>query len=148
MFKTIMYIYIVLVLFVTLMPFTTPFVSLNHSFMETANFIPFRDLRLHYYGAIREILLNIIMMIPFGFLYPIINKKGVIKTVITTLYFSLNIEFFQLLSVWWGSIVIRRFDVTDLITNTFGGLIGYLMFVGLKRVVTKKIKGITYNTYS
>nr|WP_240436294.1 VanZ family protein [Brevibacillus laterosporus] len=37
------------------------------------------------------------------------------------------IESSQLLSAWWGSLHSRSFDVTDLITNTFGGLIGYLI---------------------
>lgn len=32
-----------------------------------------------YYGSIREILLNVIMMIPFGFLFPIIKKSGILK---------------------------------------------------------------------
>lgn len=130
--KTIMYVYVVMVLFVTLMPFTIPFGGTNKLFMETANFIPFRDVRLKYNGAIREILLNITMMIPFGFLYPIINKKGVIKTVISTFLFSLFIESSQLLSVWWNGVNTRIFDVTDLITNTLGGLIGYIIFFVLK----------------
>lgn len=136
--KTLMYLYIVLVLFVTLMPFTMPFSGTNKYFIETANFIPFRDLRLKYDGAIREIILNILMMVPFGFLYPSIMKKGVLKTVITTLFFSLLIESYQLLSVWWESVETRIFDVTDLITNTLGGLIGYLLFIiGLRQVYSK-----------
>ncbi|SOC21814.1 glycopeptide antibiotics resistance protein [Ureibacillus xyleni] len=135
--KTLMYLYVVLVLFVTLMPFTMPFSGMNKGFMETANFIPFRDLRLKYDGAIREIVLNILMMVPFGFLYPSITKKGMLKTVVTTLFFSLAIESYQLLSVWWNGIETRIFDVTDLITNTSGGLIGYLTFVILRAVVIK-----------
>lgn len=68
--NTIMYVYIVMVLSVTLMPFTIPmlFGGTNNLFLERANFIPFRDLRLNYNGAIREIILNTIMMMPFGFL--------------------------------------------------------------------------------
>lgn len=48
--------------------------------------------------------------------------------------FSLMIETVQLLSVLWGSLVYRTFDVTDLITNTIGGLLGYLFFVILKPI--------------
>ncbi len=137
--KTVMYFYIVMVLFVTIMPFTIALNETNKWFMETANFIPFRDIRLGYAGAVREIILNIIMMIPFGFLYPIIKKKGVIKTVFTTLFFSLLIESTQLVSVWWGSVDTRIFDVTDLITNTLGGLIGFLLYKLLK-LINLKIK--------
>lgn len=136
--KSIMYLYFVLVFYVTIMPFTIPFSGVNKEFMETANFIPFRDLRLKYDGAIREILLNILMMVPFGFLYPTVRKKGAVITIITTLMFSLSIESYQLLSVWWNGVDLRIFDVTDLITNTFGGFVGYLIFVWLRRVPFKK----------
>lgn len=137
--NTIMYIYIVMVLFVTLMPLTIPFLGgTNNLFMETANFILFRDLRLKYGGAVREIFLNIVMMMPFGFLYPIIRKKDLLKTVFMTFLFSLSIECLQLLNVWWGTgLSPRSFDATDLITNTLGGLIGYLFFIALKKPVSK-----------
>ncbi|RDU23525.1 VanZ family protein [Anaerosacchariphilus polymeriproducens] len=138
--NTLMYIYVVMVLFVTLMPFTIPFGIGNYLFMVTANFIPFRDLKLNYHGAVREIFLNIIMMIPFGFLYPIIKKKGILKTVIMTFFFSLIIECAQLMSAMGGGPNARAFDVTDLITNTFGGLVGYFFFVTLEPVILKILK--------
>ena len=71
-----------MVLGVTLMPFPVPFLNgTNNLFLETVNLIPFRDLRLNYHGSVREIFLNVIMMMPFGFLYPIIKKSGILKTV-------------------------------------------------------------------
>ncbi|XID94959.1 VanZ family protein [Paenibacillaceae bacterium WGS1546] len=134
---TLMYVYVAMVLFVTLMPFTIPFGGTNQLFMKTANLIPFRDLMLSHKGAIRELLLNIGMMTPFGILYPIVSRKGVLTTVALTFFFSLIIEFSQLLSSWWGGLHARTFDVTDLITNTLGGLIGYLIFIVIKPVVKK-----------
>lgn len=138
--NTLMYFYVVMVLFVTLMPFTIPHGRTNNLFMKTANFIPFRDIRLNYGGAVREAILNVIMMIPFGFLYPIINKRGLLITVSMTWVFSLTIECAQLLGAWWGSLSSRAFDVTDLITNTFGGLIGFFIFLVLKPLVLKVLK--------
>lgn len=136
--NTLMYTYIVMVLFVTLMPLPIPFLNgTNNLFLETVNLIPFRDLRLNYYGAVREIFLNIIMMIPFGFLYPIIRKVGILKTVTVVFLFSLTIESTQLLSAFWGGLASRSFDVTDLVTNTFGGLVGYLFFSTLKPIIFK-----------
>lgn len=136
--NTLMYTYIVMVLFVTLMPLPIPFLNgTNNLFLETVNLIPFRDLRLNYYGAVREIFLNIIMTIPFGFLYPIIRKVGILKTVTVVFLFSLTIESTQLLSAFWGGLASRSFDVTDLITNTFGGLVGYLFFSTLKPIIFK-----------
>lgn len=135
--NTLMYIYIVMVLFVTVMPFSIPLGATNNLFMETANFTPFRDLTSNYHGAVREIILNVIMMVPFGFLLPIIKKKGVLVTVVLTFLFSLSIESYQLLSTWWGSLSSRSFDVTDLITNTFGGFIGFLIYIVLRPVIRK-----------
>lgn len=135
--NTLMYIYIVMVLFVTLMPFPIPFGATNNLFLESANFQPFRDLILNYNGAFREIILNVIMMMPFGFLYPIIKRKNIINTVVSTLIFSLIIESSQLLSAWWGSLDSRSFDVTDLITNTIGGLIGYFIFIIFRPAIYK-----------
>lgn len=133
--KTLMYIYIVMVLFVTLMPFPIPFGATNNLFLESANFVPFRDLISNYNGAVREIILNVVMMMPFGFLYPIIKRKNILNTVVSTLIFSLIIESSQLLSAWWGSLDSRSFDVTDLITNTLGGLIGFLIYMILSKLV-------------
>lgn len=117
-----------------------PLGGTNNLFLETANFIPFRDLRLNYQGAVREIILNIIMLMPFGFLYPLIKREGLIKTVFLSFLFSLAIESAQLLSAWWGSLSSRAFDVTDLITNTFGGLVGYIVYVILRPALVKVIK--------
>lgn len=136
--RTTMYVYFVLVIYVTLMPLSIPTGTTNALFMETANLIPFRDIRMQYGGAVREVYLNILMMMPFGFLFPIIKKKGLFTTVILTFLFSFAIETTQLLSVWLGINYHRAFDVTDLITNTFGGLVGYIIFAML-RVIRSKI---------
>lgn len=139
---TLMYVYIVLVFFVTLMPFTISILEsgTNNLFVESANLIPFRDLKANYTGAEMEIVLNVIMMIPFGFLYPVIRGKGILNTVVLTLLFSLFIEGSQLLSTWWGSANPRSFDVTDLITNTFGGLIGYFIYIIFKPHIHRILK--------
>ena len=132
-----MYIYVVMVLFVTLMPFTFTIDSISNLFtgMSSANFTLFNDLSLNRSGAVRDIILNVVMMVPFGFLYPIIKLKGILKTVFMTFTFSLAIECSQLLSIcYFGN---RSFDITDLLTNTIGGLIGYLIFIILRPLVSK-----------
>lgn len=134
---SLMYLYISLVLYVTIMPFPIPFNSINNLLYHSINLIPFRDLIMHYDGALREVVLNVIMMVPFGFLFPLIKQRGFFITVFTTFFFSLMIETSQLLGVWWGSLYSRSFDVTDLITNTFGGIIGYFIFLLTKRLIYK-----------
>lgn len=133
--KSVMYIYVSMVLFVTLMPFPIPFYGKNNLIMETVNLVPFRDLMKQYNGSVREIFLNIIMLVPFGFLLPMIKKNGLLSTVAFGFLLSLSIESMQLASAWWGSLHSRTFDVTDLFTNTFGALVGYCLYkIFIKRI--------------
>jgi len=128
MLKTLMYFYIVMVLFVTIMPVSLPARGTSRIILGEGNLTPFHDVRMHYGGAVKGILLNILMMMPFGFFYPLLKKRGMLTTVVMTFTFSLSIEGFQLLSAWWGSATSRIFDVTDLITNTFGGFAGFVCY--------------------
>ena len=75
---------------------------------------------------------NVIAFIPFGYLRPKMVKKKprLFHTVLFSFEFSLLVELTQLISRT-GS-----FDVDDLILNTFGGLIGYILYYG--RVVSGK----------
>ena len=69
---------------------------------------------------------NVIAFIPFGYLLPKIVKKklGLFYTVLFSFEFSLLVELTQLISRT-GS-----FDVDDLLLNTLGGLIGYILYYG------------------
>lgn len=135
--NTTFYFYIVVVLFFTIMPFRIPLGATNN-LMSTAIFIPFYDLIQGYYGAVRDIVLNIIMLMPFGFLLPLIRVTNVFKTVFLTFLFSLSIESYQLVNGWWGTSS-RIFDVTDLMTNTFGGFIGYVIWFQLATEYNKSL---------
>ena len=75
---------------------------------------------------------NVIAFIPFGYLLPKMVKKKpkLFHTVLFSFEFSLLVELTQLISRT-GS-----FDVDVLILNTFGGLIGYILYYG--RVVSGK----------
>lgn len=54
--------------------------------------------------------------------------------------FSLFIELVQLLYCWGGVSYARNFDITDLVTNTFGGLIGYIVYIVFKPVIIKVLE--------
>ena len=128
----LLYLYIGLVLFVTLMPFRLPIPGImgtNNLFLQTINWIPFRDLFQNYGNAVREIVLNVIMMMPFGFLVPLVKKGSIFHISIWTFAFSMSIETMQLFYAWAGSHASRTFDITDLITNTFGGIVGYILYL-------------------
>lgn len=124
--KSTLYTYICFTLYFTLMPFIIPipFINLKMS-SANINLIPFNDILLRHGGATRELFLNIIMMIPFGILVPFIYKKNFFSTIKYTFGFSLIIESFQIFS-YSG---FRSFDVTDLISNTLGGIVGCLLYM-------------------
>ena len=129
--NTLMYLYLSLVLFFTLMPIITsiPFV-LNHPY-EHMNLIPFIDVSLARGDFIRQIALNVIMTMPFGFLLPLTDNRTAkfSKTIFSCFLMSLGIELLQPLID--GS---RSSDVTDLITNVIGGILGHGFYVVFRPV--------------
>lgn len=98
------------------------------------NLVPFIDVSSGKGDFIRQVVLNIIMTIPFGFLLPLIkNKKtNLIKIILYTFLLSLGIELLQPLINDF-----RSSDITDLITNVLGGIIGYILYIIFKPLTTK-----------
>ena len=132
--NTIMYIYLSFVLYFTLMPIVTslPFIF-NHPY-NSMNLVPFIDVLNGRGDFIRQVGLNVIMTIPFGFLMPLVKKENarLLKVVFYTFLLSLGIELLQPLIN--GT---RSADITDLITNVLGGIIGYIIFLIFKPLTTK-----------
>ena len=92
------------------------------------NLEPFRDIKRGYLGAKTGAVLNCVMFTPLGFLLPTLKKRGVIKVFSLSLLASFCIEGIQFLYCWGATANRRSVDVTDLIMNTAGGIIGYLLF--------------------
>lgn len=124
--NTLMYIYLSFVLYFTLMPIIVklPFIF-NHPYTPM-NMVPFIDVLAGRGDFVRQVVLNVIMTMPFGFLFPL-TQKGRAKlgrTVFFCFLMSLGIELLQPF--------INGFsfsDVTDLITNVIGGMFGYGLFM-------------------
>ena len=140
--NTTMYIYLSFVLYFTLMPIITslPFVF-NHSYVPM-NLVPFIDILSGRGDFIRQIVLNVIMTIPFGFLLPLVKneKINLIKIILYTFLLSLSIEILQpLISDF------RSSDITDLITNIFGGIIGYIFYLIFRPLITKILNFLKKN---
>ena len=139
-FKTLMYIYICLVLLVTILPLPLKLDFNRDETFEYGNIIPFHDLILNRGNAMEEIILNIIMFFPFGFLLTILKKNmKAYKVIIYSFLFSSFIEISQLLMTILANSR-RSFDVTDIITNTIGGYIGFILFLVLEEKIKKYIK--------
>ncbi|WP_313345343.1 VanZ family protein [Sedimentibacter sp.] len=128
--NTLLYVYIALVLYVTLMPviLSLPFIF-DHAYIPM-NMLAFDDYFSGRAYAAQQILLNVILMIPFGFIIPIVKKQNIFSCALLTFLFSLSIELVQPLINGF-----RSSDVTDLITNTIGGIIGYLLYLAFKPLI-------------
>ena len=127
--NTLMYAYLSLVLCFTMMPVVVsiPFI-LDHPY-KPMNLVPFIDVSLGRGDFFRQGLLNVIMTLPFGFLFPLTRDKrtklGV--TVFFCFLMSLGIELLQ-------PFFDRSSDITDLITNVIGGALGYGLYTVFKPV--------------
>ena len=122
---TALYLYLSAALYVVLMPVLASIPDIgSHPYVPMA-LAPFDDLICCYGGALRQIVLNVLLTVPFGFLLPCVSQKFRFgKTVLTVFLCSVGVELLQpLLSP-------RRIsDITDVITNTAGGVLGWLLFL-------------------
>lgn len=133
--NTTMFVYISFVLYFTLMPITTSLFSLfDHPYVPM-NLIPFIDVIEGRGDFAKQVWLNILMTVPFGILFPM-TKKGngkFLKVVLYAFCLSLSIELLQPLLNG-----LRSSDITDLITNISGAVIGYGIYP-LTRPFSSKI---------
>ena len=79
-------------------------------------------------------LLNILLLIPFGFGLPFIMNFRMKKVIVVGVLFSVGIEFLQLITGYMAKITFRIADINDVIFNTVGVTIGYILFVGFMRI--------------
>lgn len=134
--KTVLFVYATGVVYVTLLPWymPIPFFTFDGS-MTTVNLVPFLDLLEGHGGAWKELILNMIMMVPFGMLVPMIYHRNGKETVLLALLVSFCIEVLQYVSV--GEM--HSSDVTDLFSNTFGGAIGFAIYFVTKKPALRLI---------
>lgn len=130
--NTLMYVYLVFVLYFALMPVITSLpTAFNHSY-QPMNLTPFVDVVNERGNYMEQIGLNIVMMIPFGFLLPLMKpgEMNLMKVMLYTFLLSLAIELLQ-------PFFLRSSDITDIITNVVGGLVGYVAYLALRPLLEK-----------
>ena len=82
-----------------------------------------------------DTILNVILFVPLGFFLPLLYKKycNLRTVVLTGFLLSLAVEVFQMFD--WGSS-----DINDLMTNTAGVYIGFLVYSLLSRILPANLK--------
>ena len=84
-------------------------------------------------------ILNILFFVPLGILLPFfINKHPYLKTVLIGFFISTGFEILQILNC------IGRFTYVDIINNTFGVILGMLVYLGLRRRIKEKTLAATF----
>jgi glycopeptide antibiotics resistance protein len=139
-FFSIFYVYIAKVLDYTLFQFQSlvllkhfmPDLILNGQTVgKSMNLIPLITLTPQ---DLETSLLNILLLIPFGFGLPFITNFRMKKIVVVGAFFSIVIEFLQLITGFMAKITFRIADINDVIFNTIGVAIGYILFVGFVHI--------------
>ena len=111
---------------------------LGRADVEGVSFIPFTSYIEAWEKssliAWRNILINIVLFVPFGFLIPLTFKKinSLLQTSIFTVIFSFCIELLQVLS--------NRgiFEIDDVINNLVGSVVGYTILKLICKCVVNK----------
>ncbi len=110
--------------------------------LDTANFTLFKTIRMYIdysykLNSFENLVGNIVVFVPFGFLFPYVMKRGrnFFIMLLNAFIFVTGIEVFQLFSAFGA------FDVDDILLNCFGAVIGYflyLIFDKVRKSINKK----------
>ena len=81
------------------------------------------------YAFLLNVVGNVLIFIPFGFILPIIGKKkaNIFKTLLITVVFVFVIECVQF------ALNVGSFDVDDILLNSIGSLIGHIIFLVFRK---------------
>lgn len=101
---------------------------------QAINSIPFSDWHVDRSGMIRDVILNTILFFPFGFLLQMICKRNkiCIYPIVIPLFVSVAIEVLQYIF----SLGIT--DITDVISNTLGAILGSLSYLLFNTIFKEK----------
>lgn len=91
-------------------------------FKEIKRFWEYRD-ELGAFAVYTNLAGNVLIFVPFGFFLPMASKyRSFFNTLFYSFGLSLCVETFQLFTR------VGSFDVDDLLLNTIGGLVGFILF--------------------
>jgi len=125
-FLTLFYIYICELLKYTQFPITyVPDLMDINRVWDSVNLIPFR----HFLWDPMNGVLNVILTMPYGFLLPILRPINHRKILVHAIVLPIFLEGLQLLIGILCRYTERIIDVTDVIFNFLGVLIGFFVYI-------------------
>lgn len=123
---TLLIIYFIVLIWILLFKFGVRF-----SYMENriVNLVPFKSLIRNGKIDKSEIILNVMIFIPLGIYAGILLRRWTFNKKLS-LFFLISLLFEGLQFIF----KIGAFDVTDIITNTLGGVIGLITFAIIEKL--------------
>ena len=83
-----------------------------------------------------DMIANVLVFIPLGFLLvPTFKKNSIAKSIVLCFFVSLSFEIFQILTLFGG------FMYTDILCNTMGGILGAVF----RNAFLKRISSVVYD---
>ncbi|HBZ0369540.1 TPA: glycopeptide resistance protein VanZ1 [Clostridioides difficile] len=130
MTKGLFIVYIIILTWIILFKLQFDISSLETMNLRSINLVPFAgSLIINNRVDISEIILNVAIFVPFGIYVCMLKEEWrFIKKVIPIFITSLAFETFQYIFALGAS------DITDLIGNTLGGIIGIAVFMLLSKI--------------
>jgi len=106
-------------------------VQFSYMANRKANLIPFNEPLI----LTSENILNVVIFVPLGIYSGILVKRWTFSEKLLLFFLlSLTIEGLQYI------LRLGAFDVTDIITNTLGGIIGFLIFKGIEKTFNNSVQ--------
>lgn len=127
---------LIMLFFYLLTVYTSTVLARKKILYDIVQLKPFWSWNRALLGSIRgieQIIENIIMLMPIGFIMPflIVQKHYIIKTVLIGFMFSVIIEVSQYV------VHVGVFEIDDMINNTLGVIVGCVLSSVLKRIIDK-----------
>ncbi|MBY2478519.1 VanZ family protein [Clostridioides difficile] len=132
--KVLFIVYIIILTWIILFKMQFDITSLEAMNLRNINLVPFAgSLIVNNKVDISEIILNVVVFVPFGIYLCMLKEEwSFLKKVVPIFLASLIFETLQYIFAIGAS------DITDLIGNTLGGIIGIAIFVLLSKIFKDK----------
>ncbi len=120
---------LVLCIYLLALLYATLFIYNYYPYGKSVNLVLFDSIKLmwesgSYWLILKNIIGNILLFMPLGFLIPLVSKKGNSVLLIAILGFATS-TVIELLQYFVAQ---RIFDIDDILLNAIGAVVGYVVF--------------------
>ncbi|TKD68320.1 VanZ family protein [Pseudalkalibacillus hwajinpoensis] len=119
----------VLCIYLLALFYATLFIYNYYPYGKSVNLVLFDSIKLmwesgSYWLILKNIIGNILLFMPLGFLIPLVSKKGNSGLIIAIIGFATS----TLIELLQYFVAQRIFDIDDILLNALGAVVGYVAF--------------------